>query len=71
MRDLKRFMTIILGVVGISTLTSSCGKEKTCRCKLEDSPGVTVEIVIKKGKCEDVKGEFSYLSYSYDIEKCS
>ncbi len=71
MRDLKRFMTILLGVVGISVLATSCGKEKTCNCDLEDSPGVDIQITIKKGKCEDVKGEFEYLGYTYDIDSCS
>lgn len=71
MRNFKRFATIILGVAGISALTSSCGKEKTCRCDLEDNSDVNIEITIKKGKCEDVKGEFSVSGYNYDIEKCS
>ena len=71
MRNFKRFATIILGVAGISALSSSCGKEKTCRCDLEDNPGVDIEITIKKGKCEDVKGDVDLYGYSYDIEKCS
>lgn len=71
MRNFKRFAAIILGVAGISAFTSSCGKEKTCKCDLEDSPGVDIEITIKKGKCEDVKGEFEYLGYTYDIDSCS
>jgi len=69
MKNIRKFTAIILGLLGISSL-SSCNKDTTCECSVEDSPEVTVYIDITGGKCKDLEGKFSYDSYSYDIYNC-
>jgi hypothetical protein len=69
MKNFKKFTAIILGIIGITTF-SSCGKDVTCKCSLEDTAGVDVYIDIQKGKCEDISGKFEYDGYSYDIRDC-
>ncbi len=62
MKNLKSFFTILLAIIGL-TFASSCSKELTCECDLENDPDAKVTIDIKGGKCEDLNGEITIAGY--------
>jgi hypothetical protein len=69
MKNIRKFTAIILGLMGISSLTS-CNKDATCECSVEDTPEITVYVDITGGKCKDLEGKVSYGSSSYDLINC-
>lgn len=74
MKNFKSLVSIILAIFGLASF-SSCNKNITCECDVENSPDVKVYIDINGGKCEDVDGNFEYEYYGmiyadYDIEDC-
>lgn len=69
-RIFTKYSKVMLGLLGVTALLSSCAKEKTCECSVTvtyTDGGQTytysyknvVEITAKSKDCEDVELEFS------------
>jgi len=69
MKNFKNFIAILLAIFGLA-FASSCSKDATCECDVANDPDVKINIDIKKGKCEDLKGQVTYDGLSVNIEDC-
>ncbi len=68
-KNILRLASIMLGLVSISFMSSSCNKEKECTCTYTYN-GASMEMmkVTTSDKCEDL--EFSYDDETYENIKC-
>ncbi len=64
-RNLFKLAGILLGLCGFAFMSSSCSKEKDCKCTYtEDGETYEVFTVTTSDKCEDLEVEYSGL-FSY------
>ncbi|MBN1187889.1 MAG: hypothetical protein JXB49_36785 [Bacteroidales bacterium] len=68
-KHLRKALAILLGVFGLSTLLSSCFKEKDCKCTYSYDGYTQEMIVTTKSKCEDLKFSYDGQSIKMDCEK--
>jgi hypothetical protein len=68
-RNLFKLAGIVLGLFGFALMSSSCSKEKDCKCTYtEDGETYELYTITTSDKCEDL--EFSYDDETYENIKC-
>ena len=70
-KHLRKLLAVLVGLFGLSSILSSCAKEKDCKCSVTYTyNGITMTVetaVIKtKTKCEDLK--FKYDGETVDMD---